>query len=140
VGITDRESSNCRQEVERRIYIAAGLLYEAATAADPLCYHVAAVRAECAGQMGSQAQMGPEAGSELHGIGPMASPSQAVNDLPAPVPKPANTAAGTGLDDGIAAVRQRSAAGRLFRPGKRSGGRFLTYSWNFGLMAGRAAL
>jgi hypothetical protein len=84
-------------------------------------------------QMGQQAQMGPEAGSELNGTGPMASPSPSNTDMPAPVqnmhiPQPVRGSMIVTPPYGSAPLR----VGFFVLANDPEGLGFLTYSWNFG--------
>jgi len=84
-------------------------------------------------QMGPQAQMGPEAGSELNGTGPMASPSPSDIDMPAPVqnmhiPQPVRGSMIVTPPYGSAPLR----VGFFVLANDPEGLGFLTYSWNFG--------
>jgi hypothetical protein len=84
-------------------------------------------------QMGPQAQMGPEAGSELYGAGPMASPAPSNNEMPAPVenlhiPQPVYGSMVVSPPYGNAPLR----AGFFVLANDPEGLGFLTYSWNFG--------
>jgi hypothetical protein len=77
--------------------------------------------------------MGPEAGSELNGAGPMASPSPSGSDLPAPVqnmhiPQPVHGSMIVTPPYGSAPLR----VGFFVLATDPEGVGFLTYSWNFG--------
>jgi hypothetical protein len=79
------------------------------------------------------AQMGPEAGSELHGAGPMASPSPTSNEMPAPIPnlhipQPIRGSMMVSPPYGSAPLR----VGFFVLANDPEGLGFLTYSWNFG--------
>ncbi|MBV8360470.1 MAG: PKD domain-containing protein [Deltaproteobacteria bacterium] len=78
-------------------------------------------------------QMGPEAGSELRGAGPMASPSPSSNDMPPPVPnlhipQPVRGSMMVSPPYGNAPLR----VGFFVLASDPEGLGFLTYSWNFG--------
>jgi hypothetical protein len=80
-----------------------------------------------------EAQMGPEAGSELNGTGPMASPSPSNNEMPAPVPnlhilQPVRGSMIVSPPYGSAPLR----VGFFVLANDPEGLGFLTYSWNFG--------
>ncbi|HKU27146.1 MAG TPA: PKD domain-containing protein [Candidatus Sulfotelmatobacter sp.] len=82
---------------------------------------------------GSRAQMGPEAGSELNGTGPMASPSPSASETPAPVPnlhipQPVRGSMIVTPPYGSAPLR----VGFFVLATDPEGLGFLTYSWNFG--------
>jgi PKD domain len=82
---------------------------------------------------GSRAQMGPEAGSELNGTAPMASPSPSSSDMPAPVqnmhiPQPVHGSMIVTPPYGNAPLR----VGFFVLATDPEGLGFLTYSWNFG--------
>jgi PKD domain-containing protein len=84
-------------------------------------------------QTGSEAQMGPEAGSELNGSGPMASPSPSNNESPAPIsnlhiPQPVRGSMMASPPYGRAPL----AVGFFVLANDPEGLGFLTYSWNFG--------
>jgi len=81
----------------------------------------------------SQAQMGPEAGSELNGAGPMASPSPSNTDMPPPtenlhIPQPVRGSMIVSPPYGSAPLR----VGFFVLANDPEGLGFLTYSWNFG--------
>jgi PKD domain len=81
----------------------------------------------------SQAQMGPEAGSELNGPGPMASPSPSDSEMPAPVenmhiPQPVQGSMIVSPPYGNAPL----SVGFFVLATDPEGLGFLTYSWNFG--------
>jgi len=81
----------------------------------------------------SHAQMGPEAGSELKGTGPMASPSPSSSDTPAPIPnlhilQPVRGSMMASPPYGKAPLR----VGFFVLANDPEGLGFLTYSWNFG--------
>ena len=80
-----------------------------------------------------EAQMGPEAGSELNGTGPMASPSPSGSDMPAPIPnlhipQPVRGSMMVSPPYGNAPLR----VGFFVLARDPEGLGFLTYSWNFG--------
>jgi hypothetical protein len=80
-----------------------------------------------------EAQMGPEAGSELHGAGPMASPSPSNNQMPASIPnlhilQPIRGSMMVSPPFGSAPLR----VGFFVLANDPEGLGFLTYSWNFG--------
>jgi PKD domain len=80
-----------------------------------------------------EAQMGPEAGSELNGTGPMASPSPSSNDEAAPIPnlhilQPVRGSMMVSPPYGSAPLR----VGFFVLANDPEGLGFLTYSWNFG--------
>ncbi len=80
-----------------------------------------------------EAQMGPEAGSELNGTGPMASPSPSNNEMPAPIPnlhilQPVRGSMIVSPPYGSAPLR----VGFFVLATDPEGLGFLTYSWNFG--------
>ncbi len=80
-----------------------------------------------------QAQMGPEAGSELHGAGPMASPSPSSNEMLPPIQnlhilQPVRGSMMVSPPYGIAPLR----VGFFVLAQDPEGLGFLTYSWNFG--------
>jgi hypothetical protein len=80
-----------------------------------------------------EAQMGPEAGSELNGSGPMASPSPSSPDMPAPIPnlqimQPVRGSMMVSPPYGIAPLQ----VGFFVLVSDPEGLGFLTYSWNFG--------
>ncbi|MBV8771434.1 MAG: PKD domain-containing protein [Deltaproteobacteria bacterium] len=84
-------------------------------------------------QMAPQPQMGPEAGSELNGSGPMASPTPSNNDMPPPVenlhiPQPVHGSMIVTPPYGYAPLR----VGFFVLATDPEGLGFLTYSWNFG--------
>lgn len=83
-------------------------------------------------QMGSQPQMGPEAGSELNGTGPMASPSPSNSELPPiqnlNIPQPIHGSMIVTPPYGSAPLR----VGFFVLATDPEGLGFLTYSWNFG--------
>ena len=77
--------------------------------------------------------MGPEAGSELHGAGPMASPSLSSSDMPAPISnlhimQPVRGSMMVSPPYGNAPLR----VGFFALVNDPEGLGFLTYSWNFG--------
>jgi hypothetical protein len=79
------------------------------------------------------AQMGPESGSELNGVGPMASPSPGSDDLPAPIPElhipqPVHGSMMVSPPSGTAPL----SVGFFVLSTDPEGLGFLTYSWNFG--------
>jgi hypothetical protein len=79
------------------------------------------------------AQMGPEAGSELYGVGPMASPSPSNDEMPASVPnlhiaQPVRGSMIVSPPFGTAPLR----VGFFVLARDPEGLGFLTYSWNFG--------
>jgi hypothetical protein len=81
----------------------------------------------------SDAQMGPEAGSELNGTGPMSSPTPSTNEMPAPiqnlpVPQPVHGSMLVSPPYGNAPLR----VGFFVLATDPEGLGFLTYSWNFG--------
>jgi hypothetical protein len=81
----------------------------------------------------AEAQMGPEAGSELNGAGPMASPSPSNNEMPAPIPnlhmmQPVRGTMMVSPPYGNAPLR----VGFFVLANDPEGLGFLTYSWNFG--------
>jgi|GEM_PF-1447126 len=80
-----------------------------------------------------EAQMGPEAGSELNGTGPMASPSPSNNEMPAPIPnlhilQPVRGSMIVSPPYGSAPL----SVGFFVLATDPEGLGFLTYSWNFG--------
>jgi len=80
-----------------------------------------------------RAQMGPEAGSELNGAGPMASPSPSSSEMPPPVenlhiPQPVHGTMIVTPPYGRAPLR----VGFFVLATDPEGLGFLTYSWNFG--------
>jgi hypothetical protein len=80
-----------------------------------------------------EAQMGPEAGSESHGTGPMASPSPSSSDMPAPIlnlhiPQPIRGSMMVSPPYGYAPLK----VGFFVLANDPEGLGFLTYSWNFG--------
>jgi hypothetical protein len=84
-------------------------------------------------QMGPGAQMGPEAGSELNGVGPMASPTPSGNEMPGPVQnlhimQPVHGSMIASPPYGSAPLR----VGFFVLARDPEGLGFLTYSWNFG--------
>lgn len=83
-------------------------------------------------QMGAEGQMGPEAGSEMNGAGPMASPSPDDNELP-PISnmhilQPIRGSMIVSPPYGSAPLR----VGFFVLATDPEGIGFLTYSWNFG--------
>ncbi|HKV53743.1 MAG TPA: PKD domain-containing protein [Candidatus Binataceae bacterium] len=81
----------------------------------------------------SIAQMGPQSGDELNGIGPMAEPSPANNQMPAPVPnlrilQPVHASMMVSPPYGIAPL----SVGFFVIASDPEQIGFLTYSWNFG--------
>jgi hypothetical protein len=79
------------------------------------------------------AQMGPEAGSELNGPNPMATPSPADNEMPPPIPElhlpqPVRGSMMVSPPFGKAPL----AVGFFVLATDPEGFGFLTYSWNFG--------
>ncbi len=84
-------------------------------------------------QMAPQSQMGPEAGSELNGTGPMASPSPANNEMVPPIenlhiPGPVQGSMIVTPPYGSAPL----SVGFFVLAHDPEGLGFLTYSWNFG--------
>jgi hypothetical protein len=84
-------------------------------------------------QMGPEGQMGPEAGSELNGSGPMASPSPSNDEMPAPsanlhILQPVRGSMIVSPSYGNAPLR----VGFFVLTTDPEGLGFLTYSWNFG--------
>jgi PKD domain len=80
-----------------------------------------------------EAQMGPQAGSDLNGTDPMASPSLSSNDVPAPIPnlhipQPVRGSMMVSPPYGSAPLR----VGFFVLANDPEGLGFLTYSWNFG--------
>jgi hypothetical protein len=80
-----------------------------------------------------EAQMGPEAGSELHGPGPMTSPAPMDPGMPAPlenlhIPQPVRGSMLVSPPSGNAPLR----VGFFVLASDPEGLGFLTYSWNFG--------
>ena len=80
-----------------------------------------------------QAQMGPEAGSELHGAGPMAMPSPLGGNMPVSIPnlhipQPVHGSMMASPPFGTAPL----AVGFFVLANDPEGLGFLTYSWNFG--------
>jgi PKD domain-containing protein len=79
------------------------------------------------------AQMGPEAGSESYGTGPMAAPSPSNNEMPPPIanlhiPQPVRGSMIASPPFGTAPL----AVGFFVLAQDPEGLGFLTYSWNFG--------
>jgi hypothetical protein len=83
-------------------------------------------------QMGPQAQMGPEAGSELNGAGPMATPAPSNSDMPPvqnlDIPQPVRGSMIVTPPYGSAPLN----VGFFVLATDPEGLGFLTYSWNFG--------
>jgi PKD domain len=80
-----------------------------------------------------EAQMGPEAGSELNGTGPMATPGPSSSDMPAPIPnlhipQPVRGSMMVSPPYGNAPLR----VGFFVLASDPENLGFLTYSWNFG--------
>jgi len=80
-----------------------------------------------------EGQMGPEAGSELKGSGPMASPNPSSNEMATPIPnlhimQPVRGSMMASPPSGAAPLR----VGFFVLASDPEGLGFLTYSWNFG--------